>query len=307
MDRWDELRFLLAISRHGTLAAAGRALRVNATTVGRRLDELERRLGTKLFTKTPEGLRSTTAGAAAFEVASRMESDMLAFERRTRGGDARLEGVVRLTAGDGVMLSIVPLIVRFRGLYPGVQLDLMSENRVIDLARGEADIAVRIVKPTPSSLVAQKVATLGIGLYAQEDYLARSPRLDAPGDLRAHAMIGMSPPFDRGPEAQWLERHGVVDPGVRCNTISLVLAAAAAGAGVAVLPHNLAAMEPTLRRVLRDVELESRSVWLVVHRDIRRRATIRAVLSFLAEDFSRNAAALAGPAEPMVTARTGGS
>lgn len=294
MDRWDELRFLLAVSRHGTLVAAGRALRVNATTVGRRLEELERRLGTKLFTRTPDGLRATGAGVEAFEVASRMEDVMLAFERRTRGGDARLEGVVRLTAGDGMMLSIVPLVSRFRGLYPGVQLELLSENRVIDLARGEADIAVRIVKPTVATLVAQKVATIGIGLYAQEDYLARSPRLDALADLRAHAMIGMSAPFDAGPEAQWLAQHGVTHYGVRCNTISLVLAAAATGAGVAVLPHNLAAMEPTLRRVLREVELSPRSVWLVVHREVRRRATIRAVLTFLAEDFNRNASALAG-------------
>jgi DNA-binding transcriptional LysR family regulator len=294
MDRWDELRFLLAVSRHGTLAAAGRALRVNATTVGRQLEGLERRLGTRLFTKTPEGLRPTAAGVAAFEVASRMEADMLAFERRTRGGDARLEGVVRVTAGDGVMLSVVSMIARFRGLYPGVQLELLSENRVIDLARGEADIAVRIIKPTESSLVAQKVATLGIGLYAQEDYLARSPHLDTVADLPAHAMIGMSPPFDRGPEAQWLARHGAVHHSVRCNTISLVLAAAAAGAGVAVLPHNLAALQPTLRRVLRDVELDPRSVWLVVHRDVRRRATIRAVLTFLVDYFTRNASALAG-------------
>jgi DNA-binding transcriptional LysR family regulator len=293
MDQWDELRFLLAVGRHGTLAAAGRALRVNATTVGRRLDELERRLGTKLFTKTPDGLRPTSAGMAAVEVATRLEDAMLAFERRTRGGDARLEGVVRVTAGDGVMLSIVPLVSSFRSLYPGVQLELLSENRVVDLARGEADIAVRIVKPTTESLIAQKVATIGIGLYAQEDYLARSPRLDAIGDLRAHALVGMTPPFDSGPEAQWLARQGVDHYGVRCNTISLVLAATAAGAGVAVLPHNLAAMEPKLRRVLRDFEFAARSVWLVVHRDVRRRATIRAVLKFLVEDFNRNASALA--------------
>jgi len=297
MDHWDELRFLLAVGRHGTLAAAGRALRVNATTVGRRLDELERRLGTKLFTRTPDGLRPTSAGAAAFEVATRMEDAMLAFERRTRGGDARLEGVVRVTAGDGIMLSLVPLVSSFRSLYPGVQLELLSENRVVDLARGEADIAVRIVKPTTSSLVAQKVATIGIGLYAQEEYLARSPRLDAIADLRGHALIGMTPPFDSGPEAQWLARQGVDRYSVRCNAISLVLAAAATGAGVAVLPHNLAAMEPTLRRVLRDVEFTPRSVWLVVHRDVRRRATIRAVLKFLVEDFNRNASALAGTVE----------
>jgi DNA-binding transcriptional LysR family regulator len=294
MDRWDELRFLLAVSRHGTLAAAGRALRVNATTVGRRLEELERRLGTQLFTRTPDGLRATREGIAAFEVASQMEDAMLAFERRTRGGDARLEGVVRVTAGDGMMLSIVPLVSKFRALYPGVALELLSENRVIDLARGEADIAVRIVKPATATLVARKVATMGVGIYAQEDYLARSRRLDTTADLRAHAMIGMSPPFDSGPEALWLAGHGVTQYVVRCNTISLVLAAAATGAGVAVLPHNLAAMEPRLRRVLREVELAPRSVWLVVHREVRRRATIRAVLAFLADDFHRNAAAFAG-------------
>lgn len=295
MDRWDELRFLLAAGRHGTLAAAGRALGVNATTVGRRLDELERRLGTKLFTKTPDGLRATREGASAIEVAARIEDAMLAFERQTRGGDTRLEGLVRVTAGDGMMLSLVPLVSSFRSLYPGVQIDLLSENRVVDLERGEADIAVRIVKPTTPSLVAQKVATIGIGLYAQEEYLARSPRLDAVTDLRAHALVGMTPPFDAGPEAKWLAQQGVTQYTVRCNTISLALAAAASGAGVAVLPHNLAVTEPRLRRVLRDVAFERRDVWLVVHREIRRRATIRAVWNFLVQDFSRNASVLAGP------------
>jgi DNA-binding transcriptional LysR family regulator len=294
MDRWDELRFLLAAGRHGTLAAAGRALQVNATTVGRRLEELERRLGTKLFTRTPDGLRPTREGGAALEVAARIEDAMLAFERKTRGGDARLEGLVRLTAGDGVMLSVVPLVSSFRSLYPGVQLDLLSENRVVDLARGEADIAVRIVKPAMASLVAQKVATIGIGLYAQEEYLARAPRLDVISDLRAHALVGMTPPFDTGPEAQWLASQGVTHYSVRCNTISLALAAAASGAGVAVLPHNLAAMEPRLRRVLRDVAFEPRNVWLVVHREIRRRAAVRAVWNFLVQDFNRNASMLAG-------------
>src|SRR5690348_14288170 len=221
MQQWDELRIVLAISRHGTLAKAARALRVDPTTVGRRLEAFERKLGAKLFARTREGLRPTRAGDAAIETALRIEDDVLAFERRTRDHDARLEGLVRITAGDGIMLSIAPLVAAFRGRYPGVQLDLMAENRVIDLARGEADIAIRIVKPTTSTLIAQKVATMGVALYARDDYVARGPRLDTLGDLAAHTLVGMAPPFDNGPEAQWLARHGVTRYGVRCNTISL--------------------------------------------------------------------------------------
>ena len=294
MQRWDELRFLLAVGRHGTLAAAARALRVDATTVGRRIEAFERRLGARLFTRTRDGLRPTSAGNAALEVATRVEDSLLAFERQTRDGDRRLEGRVRLTAGDGIMQTIAPLVSTFRSLYPGVQLDLLAENRVIDLTRGEADIAVRIVRPTTATLVAQRVASIGIGLYAREDYLVRGPRLDTVGDLTAHTLIGMAPPFDQGPEARWLARHGVTQYSVRCNTISLALAVAASGAGVAVLPHNLAAMEPRLRRVLRDARLAARDVWLVVHREVRDRAPIRAVLKFLIEDFKRNADAFAG-------------
>lgn len=294
MQQWDELRIVLAISRHATLAAAARALRVNATTVGRRLEAFERRLGAKLFTKTPEGLRTTRAGDAAIEAALRVEEEVLAFERATRDRDARLEGLVRVTAGDGMMLSVAPLVAAFRVRYPGVQLDLMAENRVIDLARGEADIAIRIVKPTTPTLVAQKVATIGIGLYAREDYLAQAPRIDAVADLVNHTLIGMAPPFDQGPEAQWLARHGVTQYGVRCNMISLALSVASTGAGIAILPHNLAAMDPRLRRVLRDAPLQSRDVWLVVHREVRNRAPIRAVQAFLVEDFRRNAALFAG-------------
>ena len=294
MHEWDELRIALAVSRHRTLTAAAHALRVNPTTVGRRLDAFERRLGAKLFTKTRDGLRPTRAGDAAIEIALRIEDHILAFERRTRDRDAQLEGLVRVTAGDGVMLSVAPLVSAFRARYPGVQLDLMAENRVVDLVRGEADIAIRIVKPTTPTLIAQKVATIGIGLYARDDYLARAPRLETPQDLAAHTLIGMAPPFDNGPEAQWLARHGVTQYGVRCNTISLVLSVAAAGSGIAYLPHNLAAMEPRLQRVLRDAKLQSRDVWLVVHREVKTRAPIRAVLGFLVEDFKRNAPLFAG-------------
>jgi DNA-binding transcriptional LysR family regulator len=294
MQQWDELRIVLAISRHGTLAAAAQRLRVNATTVGRRLEAFERKLGAKLFTRTRAGLRPTRAGDAAIEVATRIEDHVLAFERRTRDRDARLDGLVRITAGDGIMLSVAPLVSAFRARYPGVQLDLMAENRVIDLARGEADIAIRIVKPTTPTLVAQRVATMGIGLYARDDYLARGPRLEALHDLAAHTLIGMAPPFDDGPEARWLASHGVTQYGVRCNTISLALAVAASGAGIAVLPHNLTVSEPRLRRVLREVRFAPRDVWLVVHREVRSRAPIRAVLGFLVEDFRRNAAVFSG-------------
>jgi len=296
MQQWDELQIVLAISRHGTLATAARALRVDPTTVGRRLEAFERKLGAKLFTRTREGLRPTRAGDAAIETAVRIEDDVLAFERRTRGHDARLEGLVRITAGDGIMLGIAPLVAAFRTRYPGVQLDLMAENRVIDLVRGEADIAIRIVKPTTSTLIAQKVATMGIALYARDDYVARGPRLDTLDDLAAHTLVGMAPPFDDGPEAQWLARHGVTRYGVRCNTISLALAVAASGAGIAILPHNLAATEPRLRRVVRDAQFQARDVWLVAHREVRNRAPIRATLAFLVEDFRRNAAVFAGDA-----------
>ncbi|HEX3763449.1 MAG TPA: LysR family transcriptional regulator [Kofleriaceae bacterium] len=294
MYQWDELRIVLAISRHGTLAAAGRALRINSTTVGRRLEAFERRLGARLFTRTRDGLRPTGAGAAAIDTASRIEDDVVAFERQTRDHDARLEGLVRITAGDGIMLSVASLVAAFRARFPGVQLELMAENRVIDLARGEADIAIRIVKPTVSTLVARKVATIGIGMYAREDYLARGPRLDTLHDLAAHTLIGMAPPFDSGPEAQWLARHGITRYDLRCNTISLALALAASGAGIAVLPHNLAATEPRLRRVVRDARFAARDVWLVAHREVRNRAPVRATLGFLVEDFQRNAAVFAG-------------
>src|SRR6187402_693791 len=102
MHAWDELQIALAVSRHRTLTAAAHALRVNPTTVGRRLEAFERRLGTKLFTKTRDGLQPTRAGDAAIEIATRIEDHVVAFKRRTRDRNARLEGLVRVTAGDGI-------------------------------------------------------------------------------------------------------------------------------------------------------------------------------------------------------------
>ncbi|MDH3624251.1 MAG: LysR family transcriptional regulator [Myxococcales bacterium] len=281
MFNWDDVRYFLTLQRQATLAAAGAALKLDPTTVGRRLVKLEEELGARLFDRTPAGYVLTEAGHRLLPRAERIEREALGVERDVAGEDQKLEGVVKLTATEMLTTRfIAPHLRRFRERYPQVQLDLNCTNLDVNLARREADIALRLARPTQEDLIIKRLSFIHLGLYASRDYV---DRFGLPKDsLAGHQMILFASrrPFRR--ENDWVEaRMDGAHVALRSDSVSAMYAATTAGTGIALLPCLVADHDRQLVRIPVEGGPEPRQIWQAVHKDLRDSARIRAVLDFL--------------------------
>ncbi len=290
---WDDLRFLLAVAREGSLGGAARALGVDPTTVSRRLSSLEESVGARLVTRTPEGVRLTPEGEIAAASAEQMEIALLGIDRRLSGKDESPSGKVRLTSGDCFATYLMRELPEFVSRFPNVELELVADRTALDLARGEADVAVRFFRSSDESLVTKKLGDLGWSLYGSDSYLERKGAVD-PSALGDHEIVGYHESFSGMPGANWLVRHAI-DSRVVCrgNTMWSVAEAVAAGLGVSVLPCFLEVGELLIRRLTSEV-LAVSEAFFVVHPDLKNVARVRAVSQFLTDLFARNRSLLAG-------------
>jgi DNA-binding transcriptional LysR family regulator len=277
---WEDVRYFVALARHGTLSATARNLHVNHATVARRVTSLETRLGRALFDRRADGYALTAEGKAVFDEASAMDEAALSVLRRL-DADTQLSGLVRLTAARPLAESF--LIDRLGGLherYPAIDLEVIGEVRIMSLARREADIAIRFGSPKDSDLVARRVARIGFGLYAAPEYRARLKAGDRP------AFIGFDEESEFIAEAAWLAREfGDRRFALRTNSQTSQAAAARVGFGVALLPRYLAADDPGLVEVSLGERLPERDVWLLIRRDLTKVPRVRAVSDYLFEVF----------------------
>lgn len=283
---WDDLRHVLAIHRHGTLARAGAALRMDPTTVGRRLAALEQRASVRLFERSPEGWTATAAGLGLVTRAEQVEGEVLSAELELSGANERLSGTVRLTATEMLATRfIMPHLWRFRERCPELTLDLICSNRPLDLARREADIALRLTRPQQPSIVAKRLGEIELALYAAPSYLARRPAPPEPDrSLRGHEVILFASSRAFGTENEWLEAR--LDGGsvaLRADSVTAIYAATAGGLGIGLLPRAVADEDPAVVRLTTRSSPEPRVIWQMVHRDLQRAPRIRAVLDFLGE------------------------
>jgi DNA-binding transcriptional LysR family regulator len=294
---WNDLRYFLAVQRAGSFAGAARLLAVENSTVGRRIAALESALGITLFRRTPEGLLLTDEGTAVVPLAESMEQAALAIEQRHWGGDARLEGTVRLAVSEALSGFIVRRLPLLREVHPGIRVEILSGNQAHDLMRGEADLALRLMRPAQPELVARKLGGIGWSLYAAESYVqARGvPRLD---DLSGHDVVGFDASFSKVPGAVWLAEHAASATTVLLgNSLVSILNALLVGLGIGVLPCFLCEDEPTLRRLTPEV-VAVREAFLVANPQAARVGRVRAVMDFVAEVFQREEPLLRGRARP---------
>ncbi len=286
MLQWNDLRVLLAVARAGTLAGAAAALRINATTVGRRLSALEEALAVRLFDRTPGGYALTQAGRDLLAHAERMEHEVQAAERAVTAADQRPAGVVRLATTEMLATRfLVPHLPRLLGSHPQIQLAISTTTRPVVLARGEADITVRLTRPTEPDIVAQRLGAIHLALYAARTYLAAHGAPARPEhSLRGHRVVlfAQSRAFDV--ENGWFAgRLGDAQVVLRSDSVSAVYAATLAGLGIALLPVLVAGREPELVRLPTGREAEPRIIWQGVHRDLMKSARVQAVMRFLAD------------------------
>jgi len=298
MRNWDDLRVFLALRRSGTLLGAGKLLGVNHTTVARRLSALEGELAVRLFDRTPDGYVPTAMGETMAPFAEAMEERTFALDRQLTGQDARLDGTVRIATSDTFASTFfVPRVLgALRERHPDIDVELVSTAAAYDLPRRQADLAIRMTRPSEQSLVVRKLGVLAFGVYGARGYFARRGRPRATDDLAGHTLIGYDREAVPNIGARWLEQaaRGLRVP-VRGDHILTVRAAALAGEGIAVFPCFLAAGVPELERV--GPPVSAHDVWLVQHADLQRTPRIRAVSEVIVERFMRHARVLSGQAD----------
>jgi DNA-binding transcriptional LysR family regulator len=279
---WDDLRFFLIVARQRTLSSAARVLKVTQPTVGRRITALEKQLGAELFVRSSAGFVLTTSGARALAFAERMEQDVLGAERQLLGKDEGVAGTVRITASEWLVSSVLsPLVGALLTNYPKLKLELVADARHLNLARREADIALRPRRFEQPGIVQRSLGKLAFGLYAEHSYL-NTLGAPEPGDGRGHVLVSMSD--ETGDVARpWLENvlpHATRS--VKTNGRDAMLALVRSGVGLACLARIAGDAAPELRRV----ELAGAptpTLWLGMHRDARETPRVRAVVAHLTE------------------------
>lgn len=281
---WTDFAYFLVLARAGTLRAAARELRVAPTTVARRVASLEATLGAPLFVRGAGGLAPTAAARELAERGREVEARMVALARRTATARGPVAGEVRVSATEIVTSEIVaPAMADLLRQHPALRVTLRVDPRVVSFARDDAEIGVRMVRPTGARLVARKVATVGLGLYATRAYLAQPGRRG----LAEDRFLGYDDSYGRIPEVVWFEARGLAGAIVlRTASTRALLAATVAGAGVGLLPDFLAARTPELVRVEPLAPLPVRRIYLVTHEDLRRRPAVDAVWAHLVEAFA---------------------
>ena len=286
---WALVRSFLAVLDAGSLMGAARKLQAQQPTLSRHVAELEAQLGTPLFERTGRGVTPTAAALAIADAARQMEAAADALSRsllRQREVDV---GTVRIAASQVAAAWLLPpILTALQQAEPGISVELVASNQITNLLRREADIAVRMLRPVQSSLVARKLGDVAVGAYAHRSYLKRAGTPRQPHDLLAHRLIG----YDRDETIlRGFAKMGVTmtREGFALRTDDQVSYATllAAGAGIGFIAHYCARQWPGVQRVLPQLPIPALPCWLAVHREIRSSKLVRRVYDFLAESIPR--------------------
>jgi DNA-binding transcriptional LysR family regulator len=283
MFDWDDLRYFLAVAREGSTIAAADALKVNQSTVQRRLAALEDELERKLVERFPTGYCLTATGLALRPHAEAVEAAIAAFERELSAADRELSGTIRVTGAEGlVYLILTPLVETFRSAHPGVAVEVITTERKLDLARGEADVAFRTGVLESSDLVGRKVADLAWAVYATRGYVERHGRPAHPREIENHAVIRFEGALSEIHADRWLRS---VAPGARVAArsggVPGMLLMVRSGVGLAALPAHIGDSEADLVRVIDPVPELMSPIHLLAHPDLHKTARVRAFFDFV--------------------------
>ncbi len=283
---WNDLRYFLAVARAGTTAAAARSLGVNQSTVVRRLAALEAALGVPLFHKRRDGYRLSPAGETLLPEAEAVEAAAWAVTRHAASLAANRSAALRVTTAEGMALGLVPQKINaFHRRHPGIQVNLLIEDRYHDLENGEAEIALRAGPPGADNLIGRKLSDICWAVYASPAYLERAGHPASPQAVNDHKVIGFEGAIEHIKPARWL-RDVAPDCEIVCRSGSVLglLFAAQSGFGLALLPCHIGDQEAGLRRVVERQPEWTGDFWILTHPRLHKLARVRAFFDFMAEE-----------------------
>jgi DNA-binding transcriptional LysR family regulator len=275
---WDDLRHFLCLAETGSFSAAARALDLDHTTVARRVAALESALGVRLVDRLPRAVILTEEGRRIAAIGAAMRSEAHGVMRAARGMDAGLAGTVRVSAPPAFSRHVlVPRVAALRRFHPGIVLELHGEQAYVDLDRREADIALRLMRPTQDGLIGRKLGDLAFNLFATPAYLEARSEAEWEFIVRDGLTARLH-------QEEWFASYRA-DRAVafRSNEFGILREAARAGLGIALLPEFMVAPTSGLVAVPCDGPPPHREIWMAVHDDLRHAPRIRAVMDFLAE------------------------
>ena len=295
MDNWNDLKLVLAIYRARSLTGGATLLGINHSTIFRNLNAIEEKLGARLFERLPGGVYlPTSVGEQVAGTAERMETEAHALDREITGTDTRLTGSIRVTASETLAYSVLTRqLVGFRQQHPGITVEMQIDNRILNLSRREADVALRVTRPKEAELFGRKLASIGWTVYAGPGI---AEKVEAPDELADLPFLGWGEDVRGVAAADWLA--DTVRPRAvvyRSNSLINQYRAAREGMGLAVLPCYLGDSDSALVRVIRAPVPElTRELWIVTHEDLKGTARIRAFLDVVGNGLAEQQALFDG-------------
>ncbi|PZQ99387.1 MAG: LysR family transcriptional regulator [Cereibacter sphaeroides] len=284
MADWDDLRVFLSVARAESLSAAGKQLRLDPATVGRRIARLEEQLSASLFAKSPQGYALTEAGHRLLPHAERAEQALGAAEDEMRGATGALSGQIRIGAPDGCANYLLPQVVAaICDGNPGLEIQIVALPRVFNLSRREADMVVAVSPPSAGRLTVQKLTDYRLHLVASRDYLSRHGPISSRTELRQHRIVGYIPDMIFDKELDYLSEIGAETVALASNSVSVQLNWLRQGAGLGVVHDFALPAAPELVKVLTEDISLSRTFWLIRHADDRRMERMNRFAELLAQ------------------------
>jgi DNA-binding transcriptional LysR family regulator len=282
---WQLYRSFLAVVQEGSLSGAARQLNLTQPTLGRQIAQLEQQLGLTLFTRSPAGLEPTAAAKALVPHAQAMASAAQALTRAASGAADETKGTIRLTASDFMSAEVLPpILADFQDKHRGIVIELAASNRVEDLLRRDADLALRMKRPAQDALVAKHIGQIPIRMYAHRCYIERRGMPKTISDLAHHAVIG----FDRDDSS--FRAVGAASAEISRDLFSLRTdqdviqhAALRGGVGIGGCQVGVARRNPNLVPVLHDAIQFALEMWLVTHEDLKSDRRVRLLFDHLAD------------------------
>ncbi len=279
---WDDIRYILAVCKEGTLSGAARTLNVNHSTVFRRVGNIEDKLGVRLFDRLTTGYAMTNAGEIVLNSATHIEEEIQKLSRQLHGGDYRLSGTLRITVPEDLSTTfLLPLMSKFHQRYPDIQTEILASNEVYNLSQHEADIAIRSTSSPQETLVGQRLRTLEYTPYASRKYLAEN----SGKTLSELNWLMYSESFNACPAVKWQAKEYPKAPVVfRSTSVLSLLEATKNNMGVAMLPCFMADAEKSLERVCEPPKALTKEIWVLTHPDLRRTAKVHAFMGFIKDE-----------------------
>ncbi|GAD24551.1 LysR family transcriptional regulator [Acidovorax sp. MR-S7] len=294
---WDNLRYFLELARTGKLVTAARRLRVDQATVSRRVQALEKEVSATLFVRTPAGMEMTDAGQLLLADVQAMEVAALRIEGVTGGAEDQFAGTVRVGTTEGFGSAILaPHLGTFAGQHASLSIELVAVSAVVNISRREADIVISLERPNRGPFVVTKLCDYVLRLYGSEAYLSKHSPIETAADLKQHALIGYLDDLLYSKQLQFVSE---IDPPerftLRSTSVVAQLNAAAAGAGLCVLPAFLADRDPRLKALIPDKLVFQRTFWMSMPEEVRQLPRMRATWAFLREVVAQERGCLMPP------------